>query len=147
MNLIRRNLLLLLCLASLVISGCATSSAPSDDTTPAVPADLEQNLAARLDEMGYSGKTPIDRINDARFSNWALVDEWHITATFGASKDYLIRFRSICQNIEFARTVSFDARFASVSRGDRVLLHPRGMAPCFVGSVYELEKKPKQDKE
>jgi hypothetical protein len=151
MNLMTKKLLFPLLMASYFLIGCASEPAtdPLDDNPLAAEAGLQGDLTARLNELGYVGKTSIKRIGYTRFSGWAYVDDTHITVTFGASRNYLIEFRSPCRDAQFAQSLRFDTHMSSITPGDRAFMgrDPRTMIPCWIDSLYELEKKPKEETE
>ena len=99
-----------------------------------------------MDSKGYAGKTPAKRIRNSRFSGWSYIDRQHIVVTFGVNKNYLIGFKSPCRDAQSAHTMHFDTTMSSIIPGDRVMMggSSRIMQPCWIDSIYELEKKPRE---
>ena len=138
----------LLGLVVLAISACASTPAPIL-VNPLVPqTDQEKAVDVLLDNKGYAGKTPTRRIRNSRFSGWSYIDRQHIIVSFGVNKDYLLKFKSTCRDSRSAQTMHFDTVMGSIIPGDRVMMgrDPRFVEPCWIDSIYELEKKPREKK-
>ena len=137
-----------LCLVVLAIFACASAPAPIL-VNPLVPqTDQENAVDVLLDHKGYAGKTPTRRIRNSRFSGWSYVDRQHIIATFGVNTNYLIKFKSPCHDAQSAQTLRFDTVMSTIIPGDQVFVGPgtRIERPCWIDSIYELEKKPRGTK-
>ena len=137
---------LLMGLTVLVLTACAGGPAPVLVNPLAPQTDRQNAVDAKLDSLGFLGKTPVKRIGYTRFSGCNYIDDQHITVTFGANKHFLIRFKSQCYDAQYAQTLRFDTILSSIKPNDRAYLgrSPRTMLPCWIDSLFELEKKPKE---
>ena len=136
-------------LVALGLSACASSATPTL-VNPLVPqTDRDKAVDALLDSKGYAGKTPVKRIHNSRFNGWSYIDPQHIIVTFGVNKNFLIKFKSRCRHAESAHSMHFDTVMSNIIPGDRVFLgqNIRIMQPCWIDSIYALEKKPRGEKE
>jgi hypothetical protein len=141
----------LLLVVTVAISACASAQKPELVNPLAPQADMENALDAKLNTLGYASKSPTNRIWNNRFSGWSYVDEQHIIVTFGANKNFLIRFKSRCFDAQQAQTMHFDTVMSSITLGDRVYLESLGRSlrpeqACWIDGLYELERKPREEK-
>ena len=146
MTCLKKNLLLLL--IAVAISACASAPAP-DLVNPLAPQSaIDKTLESQLDAMGYASKSPAKRVGYTRISGWNYVDRQHVTVTFGANKHYLIKFRSPCNDAQHAHSLRFETIMSSITRGDRAYFggNRRTMQACWIDELYELEKKPREEK-
>ena len=139
---------LLFGLTVLAMTACATAPAPVLVNPLAPQTDRQNAVDAKLDSLGYAAKTPTKRIGYTRFSGWNYIDDQHITVTFGANKHFLIRFKSRCYDAQYAQTLRFDTVVSSITPNDRAYLgrSSSSMQPCWIDSLFELEKKPREEK-
>ena len=138
----------LFCMLAIALGACASGPAPVLVNPLAPESDLEKALDKRLNDMGYISRTPTKRIGYTRFSGWAYVDRQYITVTFGANKHFLIKFKAPCYDAEHAQTLRFETIMSSITPNDRAYLgrNARTMQPCWIDTLYELEKKPREKK-
>ena len=134
--------------AAIILSACASGPEPVLVNPLALQTDAEAALDLRLEGMGYISKTSVKRIGYTRFSNWNYVDRQYITVTFGANKHFLIKFKSPCYDAQHAQTLRLDTVMSSITPNDRAYLGRdyRTMQPCWIDSLYSLEKKPREKK-
>ena len=139
------RILLLAFLFPLVLAGCGGAPAVVGSRSSGAPGG-EAFLAKRLDELGYSDKSEIRRLSNFRLSGWSYVDNYHVLINSGPSRNYLIRLRRQCHDLRQATSIGFETTLGSISRGDTLVILDFGdrLQDCWVDSVFELTKKPKE---
>ena len=108
----------------------------------------EANLEKRLDELGYSDWKEVKRLSNFRLNGWSSVDDYHVIINSGPSRNYLVEFRSACYGLDHANSIGFKTAMSSVSKGDRIIVQDSGEwhGDCWISAIYELVKKPKEEK-
>lgn len=132
---------------SMLLVACAGAPAVVGSRSAGAPGG-EETLAKRLDEMGYSDKKEIRRLSNFRLNGWNYVDNYHVVINFSPRKHYLIQFRTACYDLRSASSIGFKTTMSSVSRGDRLIVRDMGdwHQDCWVEAIYELTRKPREEK-
>ena len=107
--------------------------------------DLE--CLVQADELGYSDKTEIKRLSNFRLNGWNYVDNYHVIIKSSPTRNYLIRFRSTCNDLRHATSIGFKTALGSISRGDKMIIQDMGnwLRDCRVDTIFELTRKPREE--
>ncbi|WP_133407436.1 DUF6491 family protein [Parashewanella tropica] len=127
-----RNLLIA-SLTAILLLGCATANR--------VP-DSEKN-AAYANYVKQQNITDVNKIRSFRYSGWKELTERYLILTVSLNKDYLVKFRSNCQGLDFANSIKIQ-QFTDLvfdKMGDTIKPVGEMNLKCYVDSIYPLTKE------
>ena len=76
-----------------------------------------------------------------RYHGWQLVDEQHLVIDSGPERYYLIRFRSICDDLRFTQGIIVKQQTSNLSaKFDRIRAVPEGNIDCHIDQIYPFSK-------
>ena len=126
-------------IASLILSGCTSTSQPKTPLTP------EQAAAKK----GYEIVKPVKQVRDYMLDGWNYIDKQNLLMHSTPSKSYLLTFKRRCHDLNNQEHIAFETRTGVLMAGlDAIKVPPQrgGIAvPCYIDQIFLLKKAAKED--
>jgi hypothetical protein len=113
-----------------LLVGCSSGS-----TRPQV--SLEEGLA----QMGYAGRSPVDRISQYQLRDWKYVNDHAVVLETGSRSHHLVTFSISCPELRTAMAIAIKSGMNSVTKHDDIIVRTSpGLRRCPISEIFLLKE-------